>query len=67
MSRLLPLSCRTPCLVLQHMSSDGLTKGGPSTKKIEGHFFVFQNKVISKKKVITLEEPRLSVPKQSDL
>ena len=39
------------------MASDGLTKKGARRKKNRDHFLVFQNKVISKKKFITLGVP----------
>ena len=38
------------CIFMYEISSDGLTKEGPSKKKIEGNFLVFQNKVISNKR-----------------
>ena len=44
------------CMFMYVMSSDGLTKEGPSTRKIQGHFFLFQIFCPSQKKVIILKE-----------
>ena len=38
------------CIFTYVISSDGLTKEGPSKRKIVGNFLVFQNKVISNKR-----------------